>query len=714
MEGHGARRAARGQLDRSGAGQVRVDLSDRSHRIGEREVFDLEPVFDGVDEKLGHADLQRRRRLRDVRVADDDVHAPVRTRVGQGLVARVDDGARAGGGRGHGVPHLVGALGELEARRRGGGVDPPVPHQDLACHEEGDERVGDLAEVAPPMQQVVFVTAIRVALRVQVVAEQVQRQVGAQLRQRLVGLDGQVGEHDGARAVLLQEILESVTLGGGVLGVGAHVQVEAPAVTQEKVGGTALVQEGLEQLASGVLGVHRRRPGRGRGRQPVLRFDAENSAPHVTGRPSGRSPARRPRHSSRGRSRSRRGGSQSRRYGPGPDPPPRWRRRRAWGRRQKSGSTWCVLLSVVKSAGGRVEGVGERESHQVALARVENERRPRGLDQVRAVAHGPSAHVGARVGRCLVGGPFDFLVGHEAVHHAGLGEAEHEAVAGSQVRPLHVDGGQARVVPLQSRAFLLALDELVLADPLDLGCHRKEVGAHAVEDGLPQREDLLVRRRRRGSGLLEGVQDEVEVDLLEFGGRVGAAGRADLVVEVRVVGDVPRLLHGIVHDDGVPAQVGALLDGPQDQGGRAETQEGGHVEHVAVSADHVQAAELCGVGVGLVARVDDRTVEGRLESDLVFDEVRALRHLEAGDLALLPASDAARATDDGAGDHEGGQAAHDRVQVGDAWHLVVLVGAVGRALAVGVVFDENDGLFAQCLQALQFLPPSLRRTSHGK
>ena len=171
-----------------------------------------------------------------------------------------------------------------------------------------------------------------------------------------------------------------------------------------------------------------------------------------------------------------------------------------------------------------------------------------------------------------------------------------------------------------------------------------------------------------------------------------------------MVGDIPRLLHGIVHDDGVPAQVGALLDGPQHQGGCAETQEGGHVEHVAVSADHVQAAELCGVGVGLVARVDDRAVEGRLESDLVFDEVRALRHLEAGDLALLPASDAARATDDGAGDHEGGQAAHNRVQVGDTWHLVVLVGAVGRALAVGVVFDENDGLFAQCLQALHDAP----------
>jgi hypothetical protein len=61
----------------------------------------------------------------------------------------------------------------------------------------------------------------------------VQRQVGAQLRQRLVGRNGQVGEHDGTGAVLLEEILEPVALGGGVLGVGAHVQVESTAVTQE-------------------------------------------------------------------------------------------------------------------------------------------------------------------------------------------------------------------------------------------------------------------------------------------------------------------------------------------------------------------------------------------------------------------------------------------------------------------------------------------------
>jgi len=54
-------------------------------------------------------------------------------------------------------------------------------------------------------------------------------------------LDRQVGEYDGTRAVLLEKVLQAVALGCCVLGVGAHVQVEASAVTKEQVGGTALV-----------------------------------------------------------------------------------------------------------------------------------------------------------------------------------------------------------------------------------------------------------------------------------------------------------------------------------------------------------------------------------------------------------------------------------------------------------------------------------------
>ena len=117
-----------------------------------------------MDEELGHPDFQRSRRLGDVRVADDDVHASVCAGISQGLIARVNNRTRACGRRGHSVPHLIGALGELEARRCRSGVDPPVADQDLARHEECDKRIGDLTEVAASMEKVVLMAAVGVAL----------------------------------------------------------------------------------------------------------------------------------------------------------------------------------------------------------------------------------------------------------------------------------------------------------------------------------------------------------------------------------------------------------------------------------------------------------------------------------------------------------------------------------------------------------------------
>ena len=105
------------------------------------------------------------------------MHASICARISQGLVAGVDDRTRACGRRGYGVPHLIGALGELQARRCRSGVDPSVTDENLARHEECDERISDLTEISAPMEKIVFVAAVRVALRVQVVSEQVQVQV---------------------------------------------------------------------------------------------------------------------------------------------------------------------------------------------------------------------------------------------------------------------------------------------------------------------------------------------------------------------------------------------------------------------------------------------------------------------------------------------------------------------------------------------------------
>ncbi len=57
---------------------------------------------------------------------------------------------------------------------------------------------------------------------------------------------------------------------------------------------------------------------------------------------------------------------------------------------------------------------------------------------------------------------------------------------------------------------------------------------------------------------------------------------------------------------------------------RAHLEVVGDVGHVGVADDHVEAAVLLGVGVGLVAGVDDGPAVHRLEADLGLEEVGAL------------------------------------------------------------------------------------------
>ena len=102
----------------------------------------------------------------------------------------------------------------------------------------------------------------------------------------------------------------------------------------------------------------------------------------------------------------------------------------------------------------------------------------------------------------------------------------------------------------------------------------------------------------------------------------------------------------------------------------------------------MQAAEILLGRVRLVARVDDAAVERGLQRNLLLEVVRALGYLEARLLRLLADADPARADDDLAGDEERDQRLGEVLEVGVARVQVVLVAAVGAALAVDVIFVE--------------------------
>jgi len=127
----------------------------------------------------------------------------------------------------------------------------------------------------------------------------------------------------------------------------------------------------------------------------------------------------------------------------------------------------------------------------------------------------------------------------------------------------------------------------------------------------------------------------------------------------------------------------------EDEGGHAELEPGDGVEAVGVACHQVETAPALGVGVGLVAGVDQGAVHRGAQADDLLQVVGPLTDLEVGALADSAGADPARAHQERADHEQGDQGLNEVVEVEGAGHEVVLVGAVGGALAVDVVLEQS-------------------------
>ena len=121
-------------------------------------------------------------------------------------------------------------------------------------------------------------------------------------------------------------------------------------------------------------------------------------------------------------------------------------------------------------------------------------------------------------------------------------------------------------------------------------------------------------------------------------------------------------------------------------------------------------------GVRFVAGVDDRPLQGRLEPDLDLEEVAALADLEPR-RPVLPDSDAPRAAHHLARHEERDEVADDVAERRLPAHQVVLVGAVGGTLAVGVVLVQVHarGHLREAAHGLpRWAPPARSQTTAAR
>ena len=177
---------------------------------------------------------------------------------------------------------------------------------DLARHEERDQHVGELREVAFALDEIVLVAAVRVARAVGVVLEQEHFAADAFFAEALFRTLHEALEDALPRLVVDHDVVDGVALGGRVLGVAPDVEVEAGTVLEEDVARTAPGHDAAEQVAGHLVGAEPALAAERAG-DAVLVLEAEDATLHrasVRGTALRRGPAANPTEEVRRRSRS--------------------------------------------------------------------------------------------------------------------------------------------------------------------------------------------------------------------------------------------------------------------------------------------------------------------------------------------------------------------------------------------------------------------------
>ncbi len=131
-----------------------------------------------------------------------------------------------------------------------------------------------------------------------------------------------------------------------------------------------------------------------------------------------------------------------------------------------------------------------------------------------------------------------------------------------------------------------------------------------------------------------------------------------------------------------------VLEHPQHAGRRADLEERGVLAHVRVADDDVQASILLGIGVGLIAGIDDRPAAGGRRADTFPDVLGPLSDRERRTSCRLQYL--AGAGIDLAADEERDQHLGVMPDVVATTRQIVLVASVAVPGGIGVVLEQVD------------------------
>jgi hypothetical protein len=123
------------------------------------------------------------------------------------------------------------------------------PREDLPRHEEWDQDIGDLLELAVAGHQIVLVASVGVPGGIGVVLEQVDVAGDAFLVESPLGRTQETFEDPLPRLVVGDQLLQVIALGRRVLGVAAHIQIQPRAVLEEDIAAASPADDPSEEVS---------------------------------------------------------------------------------------------------------------------------------------------------------------------------------------------------------------------------------------------------------------------------------------------------------------------------------------------------------------------------------------------------------------------------------------------------------------------------------
>ena len=244
----------------------------------------------------------------------------------------------------------------------------------------------------------------------------------------------------------------------------------------------------------------------------------------------------------------------------------------------------------------------------------------------------------------------DLLLGDQPLDRAAGDQPVVEALGHAHVGVLQVDQVQPRASPRPARRAR-GSPPAAAAWPASRGGRRSASGSRARSSSTsPQ---IVSTSAVASSTSAPSVFSTCFSAFSKYGalhverGHLAAVGQVDQRLQRGVVADAVHGAHRLGQAQVVEPDAG--LDHVEHERRGADLEQRGVLAHVRVADDDVQAAVLVGVGVRLVAGVDDAALERGLQPDLDLDVVGALRELVARLVARRAEADPARAADDLAG-----------------------------------------------------------------